>query len=505
MRVVLAGRLSQLQAGQTGMESREAEMIRWAEYNSHEIVAITEDWQSGTTPLHKRRDLRSWVTDPGKLAIYDALVAFEGSRLSRGPKAMVNEIEKWAADNGKMILTVRDGLRFPAEGNEGIIWDVVHRQNHQQWLDTSRMYKNMQKHLKDKGYLVGRPCWPFDVTGKDDHKTLVPSAERADYTRRAIARFFDGDPLRAICEWLDSEGQLPPGGGKWSPVSLSQIFRNEALVGRRRERCAKCLGRTGKRSCDRCKGSGTGRTILRHEPVINRETWDKLQTLLDKKAKRKGIAPKNTAMLTGVAMCGLCGGPMYRYAAYTRLADGTRRQYLYYRCHGTDREPSTCTNSYPLELLEQRVNRYVTRTLGRWDRYEYVTTPGRGYDDEIADVERDLRELDFDAPDFEERQTVLLAERRRLRELPSTTGKTEKVPTGDTIGQHWATLTDDASKRATLLKMGLVVRAVRGKGERKDRVWFEMFTNKDGLGEFLPDGLLDDDGDDEIWVPEIPD
>jgi hypothetical protein len=38
--------------------------------------------------------------------------------------------------------------------------------------------------------------------------------------------------------------------------------------------------------------------------------------------------------------------------------------------------------------------------LGRWPRYEIVTVPGHGHDDEIADVEHDLRDLDYDDPDF---------------------------------------------------------------------------------------------------------
>jgi hypothetical protein len=73
-----------------------------------------------------------------------------------------------------------------------------------------------------------------------------------------------------------------------------------------------------------------------------------------------------------------------------------------------------------LASLDARVDWYVTNTLGRWPRYETVTIPGHGYQDQIDEIERDLRELELDDPQFLDKQAALLAERKRLRDLPMT-------------------------------------------------------------------------------------
>jgi hypothetical protein len=150
---------------------------------------------------------------------------------------------------------------------------------------------------------------------------------------------------------------------------------------------------------------------------------------------------------------------MYRLASTAR-----GKKYTYYRCHGDERNPSQCRNMIRLEDLDAKVDNYVTNTLGRWRRYETITIPGHGHDDEIAEVEHDLRELDFDDPEFASKQAALLAERTRLRELPMTPARTDKRPTGDTIGEYWQTLEDDAARRDYLMQqLGMTVR-VRGRG-----------------------------------------
>ena len=107
-----------------------------------------------------------------------------------------------------------------------------------------------------------------------------------------------------------------------------------------------------------------------------------------------------------------CGGPIYRITC-----GGPRNRSPFYRCHGDERNPSTCRNLVPLSELDGWVDREM-RTNGSFVM-ETVVTPGVGFDAEIADVEADLRALDFDQPDFLARQSALLAERNRLRALPN--------------------------------------------------------------------------------------
>ncbi len=130
------------------------------------------------------------MTEPDKLILYDGVVAFRLDRLSRGDNQSTNAIEKWAADNRKVIFT-EDGLQFPCEGAEGIRWDVTKRIAHEEWLKTSERYRRMQGHLRANGYLVGKAPFGYAITGKDDHKTLVllSSLDLAQWRNRMILRW----------------------------------------------------------------------------------------------------------------------------------------------------------------------------------------------------------------------------------------------------------------------------------------------------------------------------
>jgi hypothetical protein len=141
---------------------------------------------------------------------------------------------------------------------------------------------------------------------------------------------------------------------------------------------------------------------------------------------------------------------MYRRSMYNVRKDGSKQYNLYYRCDGSLRDRSKCRNMVPLEDADDWLSSWVTDVIGNQELIERTVVPGHGHEDEIAEVEADIRDLDLDDPDYLSKQSALMAERKRLKELPATPSKVMERPTGVTIGQHWATL-DTAGRRAWLL------------------------------------------------------
>ena len=361
-------------------------------------------------------------------------------------------------------------LSWPPEKGDAvtpIIWDTFNIAS-AEWENTSMRYRRMQEHLRSTKSFVGRPPFGYRIVGEAKSKTLEIDPVQAAALTEVVEMYLAGKSLRQLCAYLDAQGTPTRRGGAWVSKTLSEVFRNPVIAGRRID--------------------GNGRTILRVPPILDMDTWRKLQAELDRKASRKGVAQAGSYLLAGVAVWGKCGGPMYRVSAYNTRKDGSKQYNFYYRCWGTPAKPSTCKNLFPVEELEARVERYMTVTMARWPRYETVIVPGHWHEEDIYEVERDLRELDFDDPDFSTKQAELLAERARLRALPATLATVERRPTGDTIGQYWATLQTDADKRAFLLRLALVVRVRRGKSRADDRVQFEAFAGSVHPGEFTAGG-----------------
>ena len=119
-------------------------------------------------------------------------------------------------------------------------------------------------------------------------------------------------------------------------------------------------------------------------------------------------------MLTGILVCEKCGYPMYRHHSKTKRKDGTFSVYSVYRCKGADTSPSRCGNAIPLGYIEEWVNAWFTKngTFARTEIVETITVPGDDHALDIAEIETDLRDLDFDAPDFAEQQKILLSSGR---------------------------------------------------------------------------------------------
>ena len=438
MRVLIAARLSQKHDGQTGIDTQDLASREWAERHGHTVVAMVADKKSGTVPPWERPNLKPWVTDPRLIAQYDGIMAWRFDRLSRGAKADTNAIETWAHKHGKVMLT-EDGLEFPAEGAAGIRWDVTARIAHEEWRKTSERYLSMQKYLTDSGYLVGKVPFGFRIVAADEtgHKTVVPDEREADAIRNVAEMLLSGQSLAGACRWLDGQGLLPhqKNSREWHPKVLASLLRNELLIGRR--------------------VNGKGQTVLKTDPILDRATWRDLQAHLDERGHRKGIAPSETAMLTGIAVCGKCGGPMYRVNSRTTRKDGSKYDQIYYRCHGTAKDASTCRNMVRTDALEG----WLDAEMRSQASYviETAIVPGDDHAAEIEDVERDLRELSWDDPRFTERQAALLAERARFKGMPATPEKVEERVASYTVADLWDML-DPAMRRRYLLDSGVKVR-----------------------------------------------
>jgi site-specific DNA recombinase len=431
VRVLIAARLSRLADGQTGLDSQDAESTRWALANGHEIVHVAADTKSGTSAPWDRPNLRPWVTEPAKLAEYDAVVAYKLDRLSRGDNASTNAIETWAHANHKQLLTV-DGLVFPCEGADGIRWDLAKRLSHQEWLNTSERYKRMQAHLVSQGKLVGKPPWGYEsAPAEGGHKMLVPTDEGRAYIPAIFARVIAGESLNDVAEWLNAEGVKPAIGDSWWGRRVGAIIRNTTYAGRRRAQ--------------------SGRAVLRVEPLIDADTFRRAGAALDSRPKRGPQNAEDRAMLAEVVYCARCAdSPMYRVRP-----SGNN---WYYRCYGRGSQRQGCGNYINGAVADDLVARFMSNFDG--PIVEARVIPGTGHQAEIAEIELDIRSLDMTDPEYPARHAELWAERQRLAGLGDVPDRTVWEATGRTHAGEWAAL-DGAERGAWLRAKRIRVFAIR--------------------------------------------
>ena len=172
--------------------------------------------------------------------------------------------------------------------------------------------------------------------------------------------------------WLGSVGApAPTSGGKWYPKSVADIFTNESLIGKRRDK--------------------NGKIELRFEPVLANDdgtpdmaTWRDLQERVKANAKRRGNIRDDPAMLTGVLWCGKCGrivhargvSPASAWTAASMNGAATGAMARRESC-------PTCKLSSPMEWLDDEVSNTVMEQYANETHYETTITRGSDHQDEL--------------------------------------------------------------------------------------------------------------------------
>jgi DNA invertase Pin-like site-specific DNA recombinase len=164
------------------------------------------------------------------------------------------------------------------------------------------------------------------VRGKRKQRPLrlVPDPEKAPILQWIFALYASGRvSLWELALALDEKAIKPPGKARfWNPTTLAVILRNEVYLGDavwNRRRCGKFFGtldglpvpRTGRRGGEeKVPAQHHVRKPQAHEALVSRDLWGAVQLQLSR--RRKLTTPKlaNDFRLTGLLVCGHCGGKM---------------------------------------------------------------------------------------------------------------------------------------------------------------------------------------------------
>lgn len=466
MRLLHAERLSRLTDNTTSVDKQDAEAVTYANAYGHEIVASAADNDvSGDVPPWDRPELGPYLKDPEKIALYDGILASHLDRLGRNARQLA-AFREWCEDNNKAIITVEPRVDWSSDIGQ-LIWGIMAWLAEQELKAVKRRTRGTFAWLRDNGYLTGKCPFGFliveiEVGGKT-RKIIQPHPIHAEYVRQMAIRYLAGQTLAELCEWMDAEGVKPvawaawnkkPAGKRgpepvWQQNSISQLFSNPVLIGR--------LESKG----DVVRDS-KGQPMQRCEPILDDETWQRLQAKLDAAPKRNSTAPKDTALLTGILACAKCGGPMYRFTSTRKHPNGKTYVSAYYRCHGTPRKPSKCRNMAQMADIEAKVSEYI-ETHKSIEIMETVVVKGNTYGKQQAEVKAAMTALALtqDADDYDQRHAALRAEWLRLKDLKPEPDEIKKVSTGRTLAAEWPTM-GTAERRQALLDGEFTVKAVKG-------------------------------------------
>jgi DNA invertase Pin-like site-specific DNA recombinase len=453
-----AGNWLRVSSGGQDEENQLPDNLRHCEANGYEIAATYTVHGKSAYHGHQDPDWRRVVADV-KSGRIDVVVIWKVDRLDRRNILHAIPMANAVLDaGGRIEFSTQPYIDLTTMPGRMAFANMCEMAYEESKVKSDRV---LGKHrgIKAAGGFVGRRPYGYRIVclhgcgpvgAKHNHpKTLEPDPVTSEIVREMVARYLDGWSLAAIANWLDAAG-VPCSNSRtckaWDPNIVRKILGSETLIGKRRH--------------------GKNRDLHRFKPILDWATWVTLQETLTANSRRRGGlrkgGRKEPAMLTGIAYCLLCGGIMHWRVTVTHNKNGSDYAWAGYRCDGTPKAPSRCRNMISAAELEGRVH----EEIGKLTDIERVTeTLVRGEDpQEALDRLRDEADaLDPFDPGDDEKRAELRAKAEEIRLRGRRKDKIERVFTGVSMADHWASL-DPQGQRAMLLEDGVRVYAARVDG-----------------------------------------
>lgn len=334
-----------------------------------------DDGYSGTN--FRRPSFQRMITDieSGKV---NCVLVKDLSRFGRDYIETGRFLERVFPDLGVRFISISDGIDSLKQVYDMLL-PIKNIFNEQYARDISKKVQTAVKTKQKAGEFIGSfTSYGYKKSPTDKNKLIIDEYA-ANVVRRIFDMYIQGYGKQRIAMILNNEGILCPSEYKkvnglnynnprrlegttyWSYPTINSILNREIYIGNMVQ------GTRYQRMRGKQKKVPKDQWIIvenTHEPIIDMETWSKVQMLL-KRRTRKLDLETNKNIFAGFLKCGDCGRSMtkmiYKNKDETRIFDfycGT------YRRHGKQ----YCTpHRIPLKVLEDIVLDDLKKIVGSVD------------------------------------------------------------------------------------------------------------------------------------------
>lgn len=315
-----------------------------------EVVDIKTDTATGTDD-NNRPEVKELIADAIK-GKYNVVIMKGISRLYRDVEhglALVKKLNR----HDIRVITVEEGFdSFEKRGENGQI-------------DTSRitmylMFAEMEskkladriKHTQIEKAYAGEwnqvSSTPMGYNYNKTTKKLEIDNSKSHIIQKIFKLYLDGEGMRQICLHLNGENEegiiySPPRAKRWTVSTISSMLKNPVFAGDvvYNRKSAKLRPYINPKFNGKTEDDLTRKSVINaknrwivvpnaHEPIIERDLFDKVQSMIELKGNTKGVK-KTTSLLASLIKCGKCG-QSFALKRGTRYKDLSRISRSSYYC-----------------------------------------------------------------------------------------------------------------------------------------------------------------------------
>ena len=335
-------------------------------YNQSEISYLHEYKDDGYTGTNTRRPEFQRMLADAAAKKFDCIIVKDFSRFARNITDFYNTIDKLLTPLGIRVISIGDGIDtlHPDEIKMGFVGII----NENYAATTSRNIRAALYSRRENGMFIGAFASYGYKKDPENKNHLIIDNIAAETVREIFSQFIHGESIRRITMSLNDRGIPNPsdykrlqglnytnhfgkGDGLWSDRTVRRMLSNEMYIGNLVQ--GKNMTRNFKDRTSVAIHKDNWTVVENtHEPIIDRETFDKVQGLLEKKGVRVSPKQKTADLFAGIMRCAECGRGMNKKT--NKHSYGT---YHYYRCSTYRKMSKTaCTNhTIRIDKLENAV------------------------------------------------------------------------------------------------------------------------------------------------------
>lgn len=372
------------------------------------IDCYVDDGFSGTN--FDRPDFKRMIRDAERGRI-DCIITKDLSRLGRNYIQTGYYTDEYFVENDIRFIAVNDGIDTMKDNND--IAAFHHVLNEFYPRQVSKKVRQVKKKSAEQGKFMGSQApYGYKKSPEDKH-VLIIDEEAAEIVRKVFFEFADGDTGRQIATRLNAEHIDTPRfyhyakAGRPNPLSeekkvwgsntIMQLLKNQVYIGNMVQGKREVVSfKTKKR---RVVDPSEWIVVENpHEPIIDRETWDKVQTRILENGSPKPLKNKSIALFSGIVRCADCGSTLAhmrrKYVAYEKKV---------YRCSRYNNNGGRACTTHNVDedtLAAFVLNNIRTharlaiedKCMGKLPENVFYDLLGK-YNQEQADIEKRLPEL----------------------------------------------------------------------------------------------------------------
>lgn len=387
------------------------DLLTFAKDHNIHIVETYPEVVSGES-LYSRPQMLRLLEDVEE-GLYDCVLVMDLDRLSRGRMKDQGIILDTFRDNDTLIVTPEKTYDLADDLDDELAEMKTFISRREYKIINKRLRRGLQQSIDAGCYIANAPYGYKKVT-IDRKPTLEIYEPEAKFVRMMFELYIQGYGCISIARHINALGARPHRSPEFSRNSVAKILHNPTYVG-------KIVWNQKKHIKKGVKGNTKHITIYQprekwtitdglHPPIVDKETWDKSQEILEGRyipAQNDGTVK---SPLAGLVKCAKCGQNMQRMVM-------KRHPYLLCTRQG-------CCASAQFSFVEERIVEYLEDSLAQLTVAHIDAHKGRDtsvLDSTLSTIRKELATADrqktrlyelleigeYDIPTFRERMAAV--------------------------------------------------------------------------------------------------